>query len=179
MTVAVREATTDELGAAGLAQVLDLCRACWPDGSFSADDLAHASGGRHFLAEVGGRIVAHAAVVERRLEVDGRPLRAGYVEAVATLPAWRRQGIATRLMTAANRWIAARYEVGALSAAAPRLYERAGWEPWAGPLGVRTRDGVVASDPEAEQVMVLRTPATPPLTLREALTCEERAGDAW
>src|SRR5664280_2533818 len=54
------------------------------DEAMTEDDWQHALGGSHFLLELDGEIVAHASVVERELDVDGRPLRTGYVEAVAT-----------------------------------------------------------------------------------------------
>ena len=177
--VAYRSATTAELGAAGLAQLLDLFASAWPDGDFSTDDVAHALGGRHFLGEEGGRIVAHASVVERVLQVDGLPLRTGYVEAVGTLPAWRGRGIASRLTEDASVFIRAEFELGALSTDIPGFYARLGWRPWQGGLWVRTTGGDVESDPDEEGIMVLTTPATPPLTLREALSCAWRPGDCW
>ena len=60
------------------------------DGDFSDDDWAHALGGTHALIEAGGAVIAHASVVPRVLDVGTQPVRAGYVEAVAVLPA--RQG---------------------------------------------------------------------------------------
>jgi aminoglycoside 2'-N-acetyltransferase I len=174
-----RTISTDELGSDCATQLVLLFMAAWPDGGFTGDDTAHAMGGRHFIAESDGRIVAHAAVVERRLEVDGRPLNTGYVEGVATLPSWQGRGLATRLMTDVSAWIRERYELGALSAAEPRLYARLGWKSWGGRLGVRTVSGIVPSDPEDERVMVLATRTTPPMTMRELLTCDRRRGDAW
>jgi aminoglycoside 2'-N-acetyltransferase I len=179
VTEAYRAATTDELGAGTLAQLLDLFAVAWPDGDFSAEDLAHALGGQHLLAEIEGRVVGHVAVVERSLEVDGRPLRTGYVEAVATLPAWRGRGIATRLLGDAGVHIRAAFELGALSTGLPAFYERLGWRSWEGELAVRMADGQQSCDRDEEGVMVLVTPATPPLTLRETLACEWRPGDAW
>jgi aminoglycoside 2'-N-acetyltransferase I len=179
VTVTYRAASSDELGAAGLAQLLDLFAAAWPDGDFSPDDLAHAMGGRHFLAETDGRIVGHASVVERVLEVDGRSLRTGYLEAVATLPVWRRQGIATRLVEEAAAHVCATFELGALSTGVPDFYGRVGWRSWEGELFVWTAGGPQPCDRDEEGVMVLTTPATPQLTLRETLTCEWRPGDAW
>ena len=41
-----------------------------------------------------GAVAAHAAVVDRTLEWDGRPLRTGCVEAVATLPDGRERDTA-------------------------------------------------------------------------------------
>lgn len=177
---AFREADTEGLGSAAIAQVLDLCRVCWPEGGFTQDDLDHALGGRHFLAEVDGRVVGHASVVPRVIEVGGRPLATGYVEAVATLPRLRRQGIATRLMQAANRRIGEAFELGALSTGEPAFYERLGWRRWRGETWVRLPDGQLARTPDDDAgVLVLMTPATPPLTLREPLCCAWRPGDVW
>ncbi len=180
MSLSYRECGSDDLDAAELAQLLDLGHACWPDGDFTADDLAHALGGRHFLAEADGRIIAHASVVPRWLEVDGRPLRAGYLEAVATLPPLQRQGIGTRLVEAADAHLAASYELGALSTSRHRFYERLGWRRWLGTTWVREAGGnLTRTADEDAGIMVLATRTTPQLTLAEALTCQWRAGDPW
>jgi aminoglycoside 2'-N-acetyltransferase I len=177
--VSVRSIVSGELSAAELGQLMDLFAACWPAEGFSVDDLDHAVGGVHWVAEVDGLLVGHASVVERLLEVDGRPMRTGYLEAMATLPAWRGRGIATRLLEAADEHIRAGFELGALSTGAHGLYERLRWERWRGPTFVRTADGQVRTQDEDDGIMILRTPRTPRLTLTEALSCEWRAGDAW
>src|SRR5207249_1344046 len=66
-----------------------------PDEQFTDADWQHALGGTHVVLDAGGEIVSHASVVERELRVGGRPLRTGYVEAVATAPAWRGRGHGT------------------------------------------------------------------------------------
>ena len=175
----VRRIVSEELAPAERAQLMDLFVAAWPAEAFTADDLDHAIGGVHWVAEVDGLLVGHASVVERLLEADGRPMRTGYLEAVATLPAWRGRGIATRLLGAADEHIRAGFELGALSTGAHGLYERLGWERWRGPTFVRTADGQVRTQDEDDGIMILRTPRTPRLTLTEALSCEWRAGDAW
>lgn len=179
--VAERDAGSEELGPVVLAQLLDLGHACWPDGDFTTQDLDHAMGGRHFLAEAGGRVVAHAAVVPRVLVVGGRSVRAGYVEAVATLPSFQGQGIASRLMAAANAQIAATYELGVLSTSRHAFYGRVGWQRWRGPTYVREPDGaLIRTADEDDGIMWLRTPATPPgLSGHEPITCPWRPGDAW
>lgn len=177
--VAVRSASTADLGSADLARMWDLFAASWPDGRFTADDAAHALGGVHWLAEAGGRVVGHASVVARTLEVAGKPLATGYVEAVATLPGWRRRGIATRLMTAADEHIRATFDLGALSTGSHHVYARLGWERWRGPTYVRTETGLVRTEEEDDGVMVLRTLRTPQVDLTEALSCDWRPGDAW
>ncbi|HYO42972.1 MAG TPA: GNAT family N-acetyltransferase [Candidatus Limnocylindrales bacterium] len=177
--VPVRLVRTEDLGAADLAQLLDLFRACWPDGGFTTDDIAHAMGGVHWLAEEGGRIVGHASVVPRLLEADGVPLATGYVEAVATHPDWRHRGIASRLMEQANAYVSETFELGALSTDLHLVYARVGWEHWRGPTFVRTDAGPVRTPDEDDGIMILRTPRTPPLAGTESLSCEWRAGDAW
>ncbi len=177
--VAVRTVRTPDLSTADLAQLLDLFHACWPEGEFSTDDIAHAMGGVHWLAETRGRVIGHASVVPRRLEADGVPMATGYVEAVATHPDWQRRGIASRLLTAANAHIAEVYELGALSTDVHLVYARVGWERWHGPTFVRTDAGAVRTEDEDDGIMILRTRRTPPLAGTEALSCEWRAGDAW
>ena len=178
-SVVVRHVRTGDLSARDLAELIDLFRACWPAGDFSTEDIAHAMGGVHWLAVVRGRIVGHASVVPRLLEADGRPMTTGYVEGVATHPDWRHRGIASRLMTAANAHVAGTFELGALSTDLHCVYARVGWERWRGPTFVRTDAGPLRTPDEDDGIMILRTPATPPLSGTEALSCEWRAGDAW
>jgi aminoglycoside 2'-N-acetyltransferase I len=177
--IPTRRVRTPDLGVADLAQLLDLFAACWPEGDFSTDDIAHAMGGVHWLAEAGGRVIGHASVVPRRLEADGVPMATGYVEAVATHPDWRNRGVASRLMEAANAHIRETFEVGALSTGLHLVYARVGWERWRGPAFVRTEEGPLRTPEEDDGIMILRTPRTPPLAGTEALSCEWRAGDAW
>ena len=54
-------------------------------GDFSEDDWEHTLGGMHALICDHGALIAHAAVVLRRLMYRGAPLRTGYIEGVAEL----------------------------------------------------------------------------------------------
>src|SRR6476620_10180348 len=65
--------------------------AAW-DRGFSEEDWDHTFGGLHVLRSVDGELVAHGAVAERTLWLDGAPLRVGYLEAVATWPAHQGRG---------------------------------------------------------------------------------------
>ncbi len=183
--VTYREADTADLDDAALDGIWALTQAAFPPGDFSRDDLAHAMGGRHFLADADGRIVGHASVVARLLDVDGQPLRTGYVEAVAVDPVWQGQGIASELMRAASAHIAGHYQLGALGTGHPAFYERLGWRVWAGPTWVRTADGPVRSEDEDGGILWLPTPTTPttpaepPISGREPISCEWRDGDSW
>ncbi len=146
---------------------------------FTEDDWEHGLGGMHFLAEVDGRIVAHASVVERELQAGGRPLRTGYVEAVATDPADQGRGFGTQVLEAAGAYIRDRFELGALGTGAFHFYERLGWLRWEGPLFVRTDDGSVRTPDEDGYVLVLATRSSPPLDRTAALSCDWRPGDVW
>jgi aminoglycoside 2'-N-acetyltransferase I len=176
----IRAAATAELTSADLAALRALFAAAWPGGGFGADDFAHAMGGRHWLAEVEGRIVAHASVVGRELRVGDVVLETGYLEAVATHPARERRGLGSAVVAAAGDHIRRSFRLGALSTDRPAFYLRLGWERWRGPTFVRMPGGeLVRTEDEDEGILVLRTPATPPLDLRAPIACDWRPGDAW
>jgi aminoglycoside 2'-N-acetyltransferase I len=146
---------------------------------FSEDDWQHALGGVHFVLELDGEIVAHAAVVERRLYVAGQPLRTGYVEAVGTSPEKQGLGLGSIVMTDATEYIREGFEFGGLGTGRRSFYGRLGWQIWAGPSAVRTPDGVRPTPDDDGYIMVLETPMSPPLDLSASISCEERPGDDW
>ena len=177
----VRQLTTAELTEAEIAAVRAILRDAFAaDGEgFTDDDWAHALGGAHFVLEQDGSIVAHASVVVRELHAGDIPVQSGYVEAVATRPDVQGRGHGTRLMEAANDHIRATYELGALSAAAPRFYERLGWERWLGPTAVRTPAGSVRTPDDDGSIYVLTTPISPSLDRHAVLSIPWRSGDVW
>jgi aminoglycoside 2'-N-acetyltransferase I len=180
--LSVRRISTAHLSAATLRDVRRLLETAFAgseEGDLTEADWQHTLGGMHFLIRLDGALVGHAAVVERRLEIAERPVRTGYVEAVAIDPAHQRRGLGTALMRAVNAWIAERFELGALGTGSMGFYERLGWEVWQGPTGVRTARGVERTPDEDGYILVLRTPASPPLSLTAPITCEWRPGDAW
>jgi aminoglycoside 2'-N-acetyltransferase I len=150
-----------------------------PEEAFSKDDWHHALGGVHVLAEVDGRIAAHASVVERELHVGGRPLRTGYVEAVATVREARGRGYGTAVMGEIGGIIREGYQLGALGTGADHFYERLGWRAWPGPTAVRTATGEQRTPDADRHVFFLRTPATPALDEEATLSCDWRPGDVW
>jgi aminoglycoside 2'-N-acetyltransferase I len=149
-------------------------------GEFSDDDWAHAIGGAHLIVEADGGIVAHASVVARVIDVGGRALRTGYVEAVAVRPELQRTGLGSEVMRAAGELIARDFELGALSSGEWDFYARLGWERWRGPTSVRHAGGQVARTPrDDDSVMILRVPLTPSIDLAAPITCDDRPGDPW
>lgn len=146
---------------------------------FSDDDWQHALGGHHVVAEADGLLVGHAAVVPRLLEVADTPWRTGYVEAVATHPGWRRQGVGTAVMTELAAAIHEHHDLGALSTGTPAFYVHVGWEHWRGPTHVRDGEQVRRSPEEDDAVMVLRFGPSAALDLTAPITCDARPGDDW
>ena len=149
-------------------------------GEFSLEDWQHALGGWHAIVGPDAHVVGHAAVVERRIVVGGRELRAGYVEAVAVSPTSQRTGIGTAVMQAVRDIIRARFDLGVLSSGAWTFYERLGWERWRGPTYVRAADGQACRTvDEDDGVMVLRWASVGEVDLAAAIMCDARAGDSW
>ena len=149
-------------------------------GRFADEDWGHALGGLHVLATVDGELTGHASVVVRHLVADGRTLRTGYVEAVATAAAVRRRGVGAAVMGEVERLIAGGFELGALASSqqAVGFYAARGWLPWSGPTAALTPEGVVDCPDEA--VFVLPTPHTPAgLDTAGRLVCDWRRGDLW
>lgn len=150
---------------------------------FDDHDWEHALGGRHVVAELDGRIVAHASVVTRELHAGGRRLHTGYVEAVATASPFQGRGIGSLVMRAVNEHIRETFELGALGTGEQGFYERLGWQVWRGPTSVRARDQATGPDlrtpDEDGGIMVLRTSSTGNLDLNVPISCEWRPGDVW
>jgi aminoglycoside 2'-N-acetyltransferase I len=173
----VRVLKTDAVPPADLLASRGLMDAAFGD-RFSDDDWDHALGGTHVLAIERGKVLAHAAVVPRMLEVDGRPVWAGYVEAVATRPGRQGEGLGSLVMAEIAVVLRETYDLGALSTSRQAFYERLGWERWRGPTYVRAGD-LVRTEDEDDGVMVLRFSPRAEVDLTSSITCESRAGDDW
>ena len=113
-------------------------------GEFTDVDWEHALGGMHALIFDHGALIAHAAVVQRRLLYRDTALRCGYVEAVAVREDWRGQGLAGAVMDAVEQVLRGAYQLGALSVSeqAGPIYMARGWLPWQGPTSVLAPAGL-------------------------------------
>lgn len=178
----IQTASTDQLSAARFAEIDAVCEAAF--GFPFARVWERVGQGIHIMAEVDGRVVAHAMLVDRRIYVGAEldtALDGAYVENVATLPDEQGGGHATAVMKEASRIIGEEYEIGALGTRDQQFYSRLGWIVWDGPAYVRTPDGerlrTAGSDGE---VMVLRTDRTPVgIALTEPIAVDWRAGEPW
>lgn len=162
---------------AGLRALLD---AAFADG-FDDDDWEHGLGGVHAAVLDHDDLVAHAAVVPRRIEAAGRTFaEAGYVENVAAHPGRRGRGAGGAAMAAVNEVLHERHELGVLSTSAHDFYARLGWERWRGPSSVRRPDGSLErTADEDDGIMVLRFGPSEGLDLAGPIVCDARPGDDW
>jgi aminoglycoside 2'-N-acetyltransferase I len=148
-------------------------------GEFTDADWEHTLGGMHAIIVHRGMLIAHAAVVQRRLLYRGTALRCGYVEGVAVKQDWRGQGLGGAVMDAVEQVIRGAYQIGALSAsrAGQRLYRPRGWLCWQGPTSVLAPGGPISTPDDDGSVFVL--PVGPDLDPDEGLACDWRDGDVW
>ncbi len=146
---------------------------------FTDNDWEHALGGMHALLWRHGAIIAHAAVVQRRLIYRGNALRCGYLEGVAVREDCRGQGLVHALMDGCEQVIRGAYQLGALSSSAParRVYAARGWSPWRGPTSVLTPTGPMRTPDDDGTVFVL--PVEISLDTSAELMCDWRSGDVW
>ncbi len=178
----VRRLASSDLAADEIEAIRRLMTVAFGDDEedrFDDADWDHALGGVHVVVDLGGVIVAHAAVVERELHLAGRPLRTGYVEAVATVPDRQGTGLGTVAMVEIGAIIDETDELGALGTGSHHFYERLGWETWRGPASVRTPAGDRPTPDDDGFIMVRRTTRTPPLDLDAPISCDWRPGDVW
>ncbi|KUI37390.1 aminoglycoside 2'-N-acetyltransferase [Mycobacterium sp. IS-1496] len=153
-------------------------------GDFADDDWEHALGGMHALIWDHGVLIAHAAVVQRRLLYGDAALRCGYLEAVAVREDRRGQGLGRAIMDACEQVVRGAYQLGALStsAMARPMYRARGWQPWLGPTSVLSPDGRVRTPDDDGSVFVYPVRSAlggTELDTTAELTCDWRHGDVW
>ncbi|MGZ6299177.1 MAG: GNAT family N-acetyltransferase [Candidatus Limnocylindria bacterium] len=180
MEIAIRVVPSAGLRSEEWTTLADLCVAAFNE---EWDGYWESIGpGVHVIAEdVEGRVVAHAAIVERLLYPGDTTLSAGYVEAVAVAPDLQGRGLGTQVMEVIDRMVDDAYELGALGTGSHGFYARLGWKVWRGPTWIRERDGGLKRSPDEDgDIMVRLTPKTPPgLDLSAPIAIDWRPGEVW
>jgi aminoglycoside 2'-N-acetyltransferase I len=148
-------------------------------GEFTDADWEHSLGGMHALVSHHGALIAHAAVVQRRLLYRKTALRCGYIEGVAVREDWRGQGLAGVVMDAVEQVLRGAYQLGALSAteAGRHIYTSRGWLAWRGPTSVLAPVGLTRTPDDDNGLFVL--PVSVELDTTAEITCDWRDGDVW
>ena len=175
--IMVTSARTEELNAETRASIIHVCRTAHQEDDFTHLFSYIPSGGIHVLAYREHEVVSHAVATTRWLQPEGLPLlRTAYVDAVATLPAYQGQGIASTLMRHLATVISD-FEMACLETERVSFYARVGWELWQGPLAGRRATELLPT-PDQKGVMILRLARTPPLDV-ESLLVIEYNGRIW
>ncbi len=182
MTLHIATAQTDELDPSRIAELTSLCASAF--GEPFAEIWERVGPGLHVMGELEGRLVAHAMIVDRRLYVGHEAdlaIDVGYIEHVSTLPEVQGGGHGTATMRRVGEIIGEEYALGALATSHNGFYRRLGWESWTGPTSIRMPDGERVRSPSRDaDIMILRTPRTPPgLVLDAAVAVDWRTGDSW
>jgi len=170
---------TSDVDASTLSRVRTLLVNAFPPPEFTDDDWEHTLGGLHVLCHEDGRLIGHAAVVQRRLLHRGRALRAGYVEGVVVRAGHRRRGHGSAMMAQLERVIRTAYDVGALNSSemAKPFYTTRDWRPWLGSLAALTPTGIKRTTrPQGVHILA---GCRAPTDVRDLLVCDWRDGNPW
>lgn len=170
-SITVTAMRTEELNAATRTAIIQLCIAAHQEEDFAHLFTYIPVGGYHFLAYREQELVSHAVVTTRWLQPEGQSLlKTAYIDAVATLPAYQRQGIGSTVMRQLAVGIAD-YEIACLETDRVSFYAQVGWEEWRGPLAGRKGTERLPT-PDQKGIMILRLAHTPLLDLDGSLTIE-------
>lgn len=146
---------------------------------FAEDDWDNALGGWHVVASDGEYLIAHAAVVPRRIMVGDTWFDAGYVEAMATDPDRLGEGFGTAVLEEVSDLLRIEYQLGVLSTEDQGFYEQAGWVPWQGPSFVIDAGERRRTLEEDDGIVVLPFGESSAIDPTDRIVCESRPGDDW
>lgn len=117
--------------------------------------------GLHLTGRLEGILVTHLVVTDRWLKPEtGAQLRTAYIDAVATLPEFRRHGYAGQLITKAIGLFEGNHDLIALSANDPALYKKHGFHFWPG-LQYLENETASGTEISPEQHNLMTRPALP------------------
>lgn len=166
-------------------EVLTLCAAAFGE-PFDALFSLLPPDGLHVLARLqspkdsdNGQLVGHAVATPRIFCVDGgEPVRAAYVDAVATLPGVQGSGVGSRVMRRLMDEASKDYRIGGLNTFIPDWYGRMGWDEWLGTYALDEDGEITPSYPEGH-VMIYRFAHSPQLNRSGRLVATWRPGGGW
>ena len=148
------------------------------EGDFSEEDWKHTFGGTRFLGFLDNNLVAHGAVVERPMQINGMEMKVGYVEGIAVAPEHWRKGFGSLLMTEITSFCKSKLIISMLSTDEHLFYSKHGWERFDGESYVLVDEIEVRSEDEDAGLMYLLGLNEDTQTPRKAV-CNSRDGDAW
>jgi len=164
----------DSKSASSIRSLLELAY----DGDFSAEDWEHTLGGQYFIGFLDETIIAHGSVISRSIYINEKALIVGYVEAIAVLPSYWRQGFGTQLMKHITQFCYNNYELSMLSTDEKTFYEKLGWLQFQGESFVRNGKFEVRTVEEDDGLMLYFGKNCGLGEIQRAV-CQPRSGDDW
>jgi len=145
---------------------------------FSAEDWQHTFGGTRVIGLIENKVVAHAALVPRRIWLDDIAHQVGYLEGVAVLPKFQKQGFGSELLASVSNFASKNYQWSMLSSSEKHFYRKQGWQDFLGQSFVLINDTAIATQTENDGLMCLAMGKHQiPSPMRAV--CEPRSGDYW
>ena len=148
------------------------------EGDFSEEDWQHTFGGMRFLGYMDNQLIAHGAVIQRWMDVDGERKLVGYVEGIAVTPTLWRKGFGSLLMAELTTYCRSEFPLSMLSTGEKDFYRRHGWSDFAGESYVSNAGVEIRTEDEDEGLMYLLGASQDNVSPRKVV-CESREGDAW
>jgi len=164
----------DSNSASSIRFLLEL--AC--DGDFRAEDWKHTLGGQYFIGFLDETIIAQGSVIWRSIYSHERALTVGYVEAIAVLPSYWRQGFGTQLMERISLFYYSNYELSMLSTDEKTFYEKLGRQQFRGESFVRNGKFDVRTVEEDDGLMLFFGKNCGLGEIQRAV-CRPPSGDEW
>lgn len=145
---------------------------------FSEEDWVHTFGGARFLGMISGEIVAHGAIVPRKISINHELVVVGYLEGVAVSSNHQRQGVGRQLLSSITDFCRSEYQISMLSTDEFDFYGSLGWKRFTGMSGVLI-DGVAILTPDEDEGLMYLIGKSGFTQEISSAYCDPREGDHW
>ena len=161
-------------------EIITLCNSAFPEPFDNLMDFIPPEGIHVIGYTSDGKAATHALLTERKFSIGGRqPMKAAYIDAVATHPDFQGRGYGSLVMNEIMRIASENYDIGGLSTYIPQWYGKLGWKEWRGPLSLE-QDGEIVPTLDVDGVVmvyVFEGNDLPDVT--DTLTADWRPGGGW
>jgi aminoglycoside 2'-N-acetyltransferase I len=148
------------------------------EGDFSQEDWLHTFGGARFVGHLGDQVVAHGAVVPRKMHIDGESVDVGYVEAIAVVPNHWRNGYGSLLLADITSFCKSNFSLSMLSTDEKDFYSKSGWRVFQG-MSYVLQDGKEFRTEDEDDGLMFILGDEPGLKEPRKVVCNSRSGDDW
>jgi len=172
---------TDELSSETRGGILELCSLAFGSPFDELFDFVGPSGVHVMLNDDSGDLSSHCVVTERTFWIgEHGPMRAGYIDAVATRPT--KQGLGYGRAVMAESCLVCKsmgMDIMGLSTFIPEWYGSMGWKEWNGELGLRNGSDISQTSDLDGVVMVYGLAESYTLDLSQRLIASWRPNGGW